>query len=502
MTTRLSWKPINFDRWTNLAFMMTKLGVASTANLASAILGMRVSWDRMAEDLNQLFVPSGPPGTHAAHHFHGPSDPSVRERVLASVVTDYESALVYMDVALHLCVENLRTVSDQPYKDWGDLVKAAERETPGLATNARDAILYLQRTPLYVRNDAIVHPQALLPLTGFDNVGNLLLRRVSVATPSDTQVLQLNDLLHEILPWVKDDAKVGISISPAMALNWLGAVSFKVDDWRLLNELRQAFGFLLPGAYEIAPQVDSMVDHFITALPDTEFAQVVFAAGPTSISTPSAEEPVAGPRQSDRMSFEALLEAGIMAAKSGQRERALTLFRQCLDVDPEDAEARFLVGQELIGADQLEDGLRFIYEAQAIGYEEDLIRRKLLLGHFNLGARHFTAREYDQAVHHYRRVRELDPTDLEAHRCLMEALAYAGRLNEAFRHAALLLREWPAVAEVQFGAAIVYFRAGDSKEALSHIQEALKLRPDWEKAVRFRNFVRSQTVPSAKSDEA
>lgn len=461
---------------------------------------MQVSWERMAEDLNQLFVPSGPPGTHAAHHFHSPSDPTVRARVQASVVTDYESALMYMDTALNLSVQRLRTVGDHPYKDWGDLVKAAEKGQYGLATEARDTILYLQRTPLYVRNNAIVHPGALLPLTGFDNVGNLFLHNVSTVVPSDAQMEELNNLVHEVLPWVRDDAKVGDMISPWMALNWLGTAAFNVDDWPLLNKLRQTFGFLLPGAQEIGPQVDRMVDHFIAALPGTEFARVAFAAGPTSTRAQSVEEPVAAPRQADRRTFEDLREAGISAAKAGQREKAMTLFRQCLDIDPEDAEARFLLGQELIGAGELEEGLLLMYEAQAIGYETDWIRRKLVIGHFNLGVRNFTAKDYDQSVPHYRRAHELDPTDHETHRNLMEALAYAGHHDEAFRHAAILLRDQPKVAEVQLSVAIVYFRAGDSNEAMNHVEKALKLRPDWEQATSFREFVRSQTVPSPKPD--
>lgn len=500
MTTRLSWKPINFERWTSFAFVLGELGGSSTTSLSRAILGMQVSWERMAEDLDQLFVPSGPPGTHAAHHFHSPSDPTIRARVQASVVTDYESALMYMDPALNQSVQRLKTVGDHPYKDWGDLVKAAEKGQHGLATEARDTILYLQRTPLYVRNNAIVHPGDLLPLAGFDNVGNLYLHNVSTVVSSADQIEELNNLVHEFLPWIRADAKVGEMIAPWMALNWLGSVACQVDDWRLLNELRQSFGFLLPGAQEIGPQVDRMVDHFIAALPTTEFVRVAFAVGTTSCREHSVEEPVAAPRQANRRTFEDLREAGIHASKTGQREKAMTLFRQCVDIDPEDAEARFLLGQELIGACELEEGLRWIYEAQAIGYEMDWIRRELVIGHFNLGVHYFTARDYDQSVPHYRRAYELDPTDHETHRNLMEALAYAGHHDEAFRHAAILLRDQAVVAEAQLSVAIVYFRAGDANEAMNHVDEALKLRADWDKAAGFREFVRSQAALSPKPD--
>lgn len=496
MPTHLSWKPINFVRWNNLAVVLGEVGNATTASLSNAILGMRVSWERMAEDLNQLFLPSGPPGTHAAHHFHGPPDPAVREEVLAAVVADYESSLMYLDVALQLSVKYLHGAAGQPYQDWKSLFKAAEQGKPGLAADAHDTILYLQRTPLYVRNDAIVHPGAMLPLTGFDSVGNLTLLRLSPATPTEDQLEQLNELLHHVRGDIRHDVRVGQHLTPPMALNWLGTVSYVVDDWKLLNQLREAFGFLLPGAYEIAPRVDAMVEQFIAVLPDSDFIRVTFAAGPTAARPQMAPEEVAAPKEADRKYFLALIEEGIAAGEAGEKERALRTFRQCLEVDPESGVACFLVGQELIDLDQLEEGLVYMYKAQAIGgCDPAEVRRKLILGHFNLGARHFTARQFGEAIPHYRRAYELDHTDLEAQRRLMEALAYGGQLDEAFRHAAILLRDHGDDADVRLSVAAVYQAAGKSGEALAHADEALRLRPGWQTARRLR----TELLPAVKS---
>ena len=79
MARHLSWTPINFVRWESLALVSQEIGGETTASLSRAILGMKVSWDRLGEDLDRLFLPSGPAGTHAAYHFHGPPDPAVRE---------------------------------------------------------------------------------------------------------------------------------------------------------------------------------------------------------------------------------------------------------------------------------------------------------------------------------------------------------------------------------------------------------------------------------------
>lgn len=80
--TLLSWKPVNFDRWISPACATSHASPVQASNLVVAIERMRLSWDRLREDLGGLFVPSGAPGIHAHHHFHAPADPDARERVL------------------------------------------------------------------------------------------------------------------------------------------------------------------------------------------------------------------------------------------------------------------------------------------------------------------------------------------------------------------------------------------------------------------------------------
>lgn len=497
MPTRLSWKPINFRRWNSLALVLQEIGGESTANLSRAILGMKVSWERLGEDLDRLFLPSGPDGTHAAHHFHPPPDPAVREQVLAEAAADYETALMYLDTALQLSVEYLGTAAGQPYQDWKRLFRAAEAGDPGLATDARDIILYLQRTPLYVRNDAIVHPGTLLPVTTFDNVGNLSFLRLSSATPTAEQVAQLDELLHRSRPEFRDDAKVGAEIDPTMALNWLGMVSHRVDDWRLLNELRETFGFLLPGAQEIGPRVDAMVDHFIAVLPESDLTRIVFAAGPTASRTEPASEEVSAPQHADKAKVEALVEEGIKAGEAGDHDRAVELFRQCVQLDPEEGYAHFLLGQELISLDLLEEGLEYIYQARALGGADgDAIRRKLIVGHFNLGARYFKEREIPKSIPQYRRVVELDSTDLEAHRHLMEALAHGGDFDEAFWHAGKLLQNHAADPDVQLDIGMVFHLAENDELALHHVEKALEHRSEWERAIKMRDVLQRRLAKS------
>jgi hypothetical protein len=89
---QLSWKSINFDRWLCLA-AVTSGSADAGSNLVTVIERMRLSWERLRDDLEELFLPSGPPGTHAYYHFHAPPDPSVRERVLNACALDYETGI-------------------------------------------------------------------------------------------------------------------------------------------------------------------------------------------------------------------------------------------------------------------------------------------------------------------------------------------------------------------------------------------------------------------------
>lgn len=131
--TLLSWKPVNFDRWLCLAGATSDAAPVQASDLVAAIERMRVSWDRLRNDVGELFVPSGPPGTHAHHHFHGPADPGVRERVLNACAADYETFLVYLEIALQLSTRCTSGPAGLAMQNWKTLAEAAARGDPGLA---------------------------------------------------------------------------------------------------------------------------------------------------------------------------------------------------------------------------------------------------------------------------------------------------------------------------------------------------------------------------------
>lgn len=488
---RLSWAPINFRRWTNFALVLGRLGADCSSSLSSAIGSMNVSWDRLGDDIDKLFQPSGPPGTHAVHHYHGPVDPKVRERVLAAAIADYESSLMYLDISLQLSVEALHNLGDLTYRDWKKLVLASEAGEQGLSSEAREIVLYLQRTPLYVRNDAIVHPKSMLPMTSHDNVGNLYLFRFSPKSPSPNDFRELDALIHSVIPEISSDAVVGRDITPMMALNWLGTSSHLVDDWKALNRLRETFGFLLPSAYEIGPKVDEMVSHFIAAIPQHPLKDNVFALQTESSHPCMADgEQVAppSPRKLSAKKYEARLNAGITAGNAGKHKKAAKLFKACVADDPEEGRSHFLLAQALKALGYPADALEHLHKAEALGgANPGEIQRELITSHFNVASGAFNKKDYKLAIAHYSRALHLHPTDVESHRHLMEALGAYGDHDAALWHAGILLEDHPEDHYVHLDGARLFLNAGERTLALHHAEVALELRPEWPEASALRD---------------
>lgn len=484
----MSWKPVNFDRWLCLAGATAGSARVESGNLVVAIERMRVSWERLRGDLGELFVPSGPPDTHAYYHYHGPADPSVRERVLNACAADYETFLVYLEIALQLSTRGISGPANLPMQNWKTLAEAASRGDPGLATDARDQILYLQRTVLHARHKGIVHPREHITFVTFDNVGNITFWRIA-PSPDETLIAELNALLHEVNPEIRPDAEVGPDIPVYMALIWVGSAASRVADPARLEVLREGLGYTLPGPYEVAPAVDAMVDAFIAALPQTSFGEIAFAAGPTTARAAASEtEEVPGAVQPEDVELvDRVLDESVEAGREGRHQEAADGFLRALDLDPENGVTHLNLAKALIELGDTDAAVEHLLSAMAIDVPLSEARRDLIQAHFNSAAAAFSRGDMPTAIANYRRVCELDTSDTEAQRHLAVALARDGRIDAALLEAARLAEIGNGDPDIQLDIGIVLAEAGRLAAARKRIQSAISLRPGWDTAQRLLN---------------
>lgn len=481
----MSWRPINFDRWLGIAEAASDAARVPSSNLVAAIERMRLAWDRLQEDLDELFVPSGPPGTHAYHHYHAPADPGLRERVLNACAADYETFLVYLEVALQLSTRCVSGLAGLPLENWKTLAKAAERGDPGLAADARDQILYLQRTVLHARHKGIVHPQTHLSLVTFDNVGNVAFWRVA-PEPDYGMVGDLDTLLHEVKAELRADARVGTDIPVHLALTWVGSAASQISDPSRLETLREALGYTLPGPRDVAHAVDTMVDAFIGILPETAFGRIAFAGGAAKDREHvTAQTDVSGPREpSDPSLVERLHDEAVEAARDGRYQDAIDGFQRALDLDPESGTMRLNLAKALVQNNDPGAAIEHFQAAVAIEIPLADIRADLVQAHFNAGAAAFNGENLPSAIGNYRRACELDPSDIEARRHLAVALARNGRIDAALIEIARIDQVSDEDPDAQLDAGIVLTAAGELAGARNRFERALVLRPGWNQAQR------------------
>jgi Flp pilus assembly protein TadD len=234
----------------------------------------------------------------------------------------------------------------------------------------------------------------------------------------------------------------------------------------------------------VALAVDAMVDAFIAALPQTEFGDIAFAAGP-SRERVSASEPteVSGPVEPDDPGlFEQLHDEAVRAGRDGRHQEAADGFERVLRLDPENGGVHFNLGMALIQLNDPEAAIEHLQAAVAIEVPLSEVRSGLIRAHFNAAAAAFNRGDMPSAMANYQRVCELDPSDSEARRHPAVALARCGRIDAALLEAARLDRAGHDDPDIQLDIGMVHAVAGRLSAARDRFQRARSLRPDWDAA--------------------
>lgn len=171
---------------------------------------------------------------------------------------------------------------------------------------------------------------------------------------------------------------------------------------------------------------------------------------------------------------EALVVA-IQHHQAGRRQAAERIYRQILEVDPQQADAVHLLGVMAHETGQHEIAIEYIGRAISLKGTAGVF-------HVNLGNAFNAQGKLDEAVACYRRALEMKPDFGEAHNNLGNALKAQGKLDEAVAcyHRALELRPDFADAHNNLGNAFKIQERLD--EAVDCYRRALELKPNYAEA--------------------
>jgi len=197
---------------------------------------------------------------------------------------------------------------------------------------------------------------------------------------------------------------------------------------------------------------------------------------------------------------------GLAMISQGERDKGVAHLREALRIRPDLAIARYSLGKQLElqgnwdeAADQFRQALDRLPDnaevcaslgsvLQAQGRLDEAIkcfRRSIQINpgnadnHSNLGA--LLAREgrFDEAIHHFKAALSVDPAHAESHYNWGLSLQFKGDFAGAIAHYGQALAIRADYAEAHNGLGIALVKSNRPKEALEHLQEAVRLQPRW-----------------------
>lgn len=156
-------------------------------------------------------------------------------------------------------------------------------------------------------------------------------------------------------------------------------------------------------------------------------------------------------------------------------EEALVHCRKAVELDPADADARYNLGNALLGAGKIDE---------AIAAYRDTIARNpgVVKAHYNLGQALASQSQYEAANAAWAEALRLDPGYSEAAKNIGTALSLLGKHAEALAQFERVLAGAPRDVEAWCGIGWTRTRMGDSARAKEAFERALAIDPACERA--------------------
>ena len=167
----------------------------------------------------------------------------------------------------------------------------------------------------------------------------------------------------------------------------------------------------------------------------------------------------------------AIESRGMQEMRAGRFDEAAAVFREGLEVNPDDPQLRHRLGAALMfGGDHL---------AASAHFEEVLrVTPQYEQAHFSLGLIQSMSGQYDEAMAHYRTAVEYRPNYLEAVLGLAEAQFLTGLLEESLPNWARVIELDPSMEQAWMLRAVTLVQLARYQEARSWLERARRVHPD------------------------
>jgi tetratricopeptide (TPR) repeat protein len=170
--------------------------------------------------------------------------------------------------------------------------------------------------------------------------------------------------------------------------------------------------------------------------------------------------------------IDALHMLGVLAYQAGRPEAAVDLIGRAIALHGENPSFHNNIGEALRYLGRLDEALAHFTKATELD-------PSAAEGHMNLGNALKQQGRLEQAIERYRRALELRPDYAEAHLNLGVALMEQGKEREAEDHYRHALSVNPRFPEALMNLAIVLQHRGEFAEAVAHYRRAVELRPNY-----------------------
>jgi tetratricopeptide (TPR) repeat protein len=237
------------------------------------------------------------------------------------------------------------------------------------------------------------------------------------------------------------------------------------------------------------------------------------ACGEKEPPPPTQVPPTPTPAATPTPSADEHLDMGIDYLDQGQFDQAIAEFQATIELNPDDAEARYNLGlayqkqdkldeaaaayQEALQLDpdmaEVHNNLGLIYDDQgkpdqAIAEYQEAIRIDPDddTAHYNLGLFYYEQGQLDQAIAEYKETVRVNPDNADAHYNMGRAYYEQGKLDEAVVAWKESIRIEPADSMAHNNVGRVYFDQGRLDEAVAELREAVDL--DVENALAHFNL--------------